>query len=220
MLLIRLGTLLRRTLDFILDNPPIFWACVVANLLGAVVGTIFWYGPMLLASPLWAYPFIPDCPLAAALGTVALLGINAKRQWGFFYAFAAFACIKYGLWTVAYWLQAWSVGGFFWNPIEIMLFVTHIGLFIEGLLLVTRIGDLGVLKRLAVIGWFVLSIGVDYGPYFLGLGFHPPLGPVAESFAFRVALVLTVIISMGLLSLPYHSRREQIKYSTYMGMAE
>lgn len=86
--------LLRWTLDFILRNPMIFWTCVITNGIGAVYGTIGWYGPMLAQSPLWAYPFIPDCPLAAAGGSVALLGLRAGKRWPFVYALVAFACIQ------------------------------------------------------------------------------------------------------------------------------
>ena len=69
--------LLRWTLNTILRNPLLFWAAVIANLLGTVIGGAVWYGPMILSSPIWALPFIPDCPLAALLGTIALAGPGA-----------------------------------------------------------------------------------------------------------------------------------------------
>lgn len=210
-----LDSLLRATMDFILRHPLIFWACVIANLFGAVFGGWFWYGPMLLNSPVWALPFIPDCPLAALLGAVGLLALKAGREWRWFYALTAFACLKYGAWTVFYWLYAWDIAGFVWNPIEIMLFVTHIGLFIEGLLFVPAIGLLSLTGRLVVISWFALSIYVDYW-----LRFHPPLGPVPMSFAMWAAIVLTVVLSLGLLVLPYKRKQEKRKTFTYMGMAE
>jgi uncharacterized membrane protein YpjA len=208
--------LLRGTMDFILRWPVIFWTCFVANLIGAVFGSIFWYGPMLLDSPLWALPFIPDCPLAALLGSIALLGLHWGRQWSFFYTLTAFACIKYGLWTVAYWLNAWTTAGFYGDPIEVMLFVVHIGLFIEGLLFVPHYGLLSFGKRLLVIGVFVLSMVVDYV-----LGYHPPLGPVDVNFAAGMAILLTTLLGAGLLLLPYqHRARPSVKQTSTMGLAE
>jgi uncharacterized membrane protein YpjA len=214
-MLIYLNRLLQATMTFILRHPLVFWACVVANLIGAIVGGWFWYGPMLLASPLWAAPFIPDCPLAALFGAIGLLALWAGKEWRWFYALTAFACIKYGIWTMAFWLRQWSGAGEAY-PIEIMLFITHIGLFIEGLLFVPYISPLSLRARLAIIGWFGLSLFVDYG-----LGYYPPLSPfVAESFVMWLAIGLTGVLSFALLLLPYQVRHERVKYSSYMGMAE
>jgi uncharacterized membrane protein YpjA len=210
-----LNRVLYATMEFILRNPLIFAACVGANLVGAIIGGWFWYGPMLLVAPLWTVPFIPDCPLAALLGALGLLALRAGRQWRWFYALVAFACIKYGAWTIVFWLRQWSGAGEA-APIEIMLFVTHIGLLIEGLLFVPYLSPLGLWPRLSVIGWFVLSLFVDYV-----LDFYPPLSPfVSESFVMWLAIVLTGALSFGLLLLPYQVRRERVKYSSYMGMAE
>jgi uncharacterized membrane protein YpjA len=190
--------LLRGTLECILHRPLLFWSCVSANLLGAVVGALWWYGPMLMNSPLWALPFIPDCPLAALVANIALLGLWGHKRWPFFNALVAFACLKYGAWTVGFWLRQWSSAGVIF-PIEVLLVVTHIGLFIEGLLFVPHIGPLSLPKRLAVIGWFVLSVYVDYG-----LGFYPPLAShVPVSFITWLATVLTVLLGAGLVVLPH-----------------
>ncbi|HMO55927.1 MAG TPA: DUF1405 domain-containing protein [Roseiflexaceae bacterium] len=189
--------LLHGTLAFILRNPLIFWACVIANLLGAVIGGIFWYGPMIMASPIWALPFIPDCPLAALLGSIALLMIRSGRVQPFFIALTAFACIKYGAWTLFFWGRQWSGSGVI-LPVELLLFITHIGLLCEGVLFVPRIGRLSLNGRLGVIGIFVLSIVVDYG-----FGFHPPLvSHVGLHDIFWAATILTTLLGVGLLALP------------------
>lgn len=203
--------LLRWTLDAIMRNPLLFWSCVIANLLGAVIGGIYWYGPMLWRSPFWALPFIPDCPLAALLGSIVLLSLRANQQWRFFAAFTAFACLKYGAWTMAFWLRNWSAGGPI-EPIAMMLFVTHIGLFIEGLLFVPLIGPLSLPKRLGVIAWYALSIVVDYGLAryafaYYGFPFYPPLTPfVSVDFVFWAATVMTTALGVGLLLLPREAR--------------
>ncbi|MEN9938284.1 MAG: hypothetical protein RLZZ387_4863 [Chloroflexota bacterium] len=189
--------LLRWTLNLILRNPLLFWGAVVANLLGTIIGGVIWYGPMIMSSPIWALPFIPDCPLAALLGTVALFGLRAGRRWRWFYALAAFFCITYGLWTIAFWLRQWTGSGVI-LPLEMMLFVTHIGLLCEGLLLVPHIGELSISRRTWVIAWFALSVFVDYG-----LGFHPPLSShVSREFIFWLAAGLTAAVGAGLLLLP------------------
>ncbi len=198
--------LLRWILDIILRQPLLFWTCMIANLLGAVIGGLWWYGPMLWESPLWALPFIPDCPLAALVGSIALLGLRAGKRWSFFYALVAFACMKYGIWTISFWLRQWSITGQAF-PIEVLMVVTHIGLFIEGLLFVPRIGPLSFPKRLAVIGWFALSIFVDYG-----LGYYPPLAShVTPTFAFWLAIVLTALLGVGLLLLPRSAPRTAVQ---------
>jgi uncharacterized membrane protein YpjA len=171
-----------------------------ANAVGVVWGGWIWYGPQIAAAPIWAWPFIPDCPAAALYATIAFLGLYYGRNWGWFNAFASFACVKYGLWTVAFWLRHWSQAGFTdgYFPMEAMLFVAHIGLTCEGILLATRIGPLGLPARLAIIGWFALSIFMDYG-----LGFHPPLTyAVPEAFVLWLAVILTTACGAALLILP------------------
>ncbi|MBX0330120.1 DUF1405 domain-containing protein [Oscillochloris sp. ZM17-4] len=184
----------------ITKSPLIFWACMAANALGVVWGGVVWYGPQMLASPLWAWPFIPDCPEAALWATVAFLLLRYGRARGWFTAFAAFGCIKYGIWTLMFWAKHWSVAGFGDPelPLELMLFVSHMGLTAEGVLLATRIGPLALPLRLGVIGWFALSIFVDYG-----LGFFPPLTyAVPEAYVFWVATALTTLLGAALLLMP------------------
>ncbi|RRR71748.1 MAG: DUF1405 domain-containing protein [Candidatus Viridilinea halotolerans] len=188
---------LHTILKLILRYPLLFWGCMAANVVGVIWGGWIWYGPQLAAAPFWAWPFIPDCPAAALYATVAFVGLYYGQQWNWFNAFAAFACVKYGLWTVAFWLYHWAQVGWvagFW-PLEVMLFVAHIGLTCEGLLLALRVGPLRLPVRLALSAWFLLSVAIDYG-----LGYHPPLtAAVPFAFVFWVALGLTLGLSLFLL---------------------
>jgi uncharacterized membrane protein YpjA len=189
--------LLRAILDFILKYPLLFWGGMVANMLGAVIGGVVWYGPQLAAAPIWAYPFIPDCPLAAFVATIALIAIRSGRRWPLFNGLVAFGCMKYGLWTLAFWSRHWFAGGEI-EPISVGLFVTHMGLFSEGLLIALYAMPLNLPRRMAVIGWYVLSIFVDYA-----LGFHPPLTEfVPVDYVFWVATGLTTVLGVALLALP------------------
>lgn len=193
----------RATLLAVVNTPLLFWAVLGANLVGAIVGGWFWYGPMLWESPLWSMPFVPDCPLAALLFAVALLALNyrptstTQRGWQVYYAFTAFACLKYGLWTVGFWVEDWSSGGPV-EPVSLMLFSSHVGLFVQGLVLLPFIGRLALHWRAAIVGWFALAVFVDYG-----LGFHPPLGMfVSPTFAGWLAGSLTLVLGTGWLLLP------------------
>jgi len=57
-------------------------------------------------------------------------------------------------------------------------------------------------KRLMVIAWFVLSIFIDYG-----LGYHPPMTAyVSAQYAGWLAVILTSLLSVGLLFWPYHQQ--------------
>ncbi|MCU0491076.1 MAG: DUF1405 domain-containing protein [Chloroflexaceae bacterium] len=203
--------LLNWILNLILNNPLIFWACMVANLLGVVIGGVWWYGPMLVAAPLWALPFIPDCPEAALLATISFFDLRASRRagrdlsagWHWFNALAAFACIKYGLWTLVFWLGYWAQGGLV-EPVGMLMFVTHIGLLAEGLLLVPQLGPLSLPLRASVVGWFALSIFVDYGLrawaiQHYGFPFHPPTPDSMVSLMFWMATLLTVALGAALL---------------------
>lgn len=46
-------------------------------------GLTLWYGPVMgdPATPVWAWPFVPDCPLFALLGALALVMVAAQRHW-------------------------------------------------------------------------------------------------------------------------------------------
>ncbi|NJM06455.1 DUF1405 domain-containing protein [Candidatus Gracilibacteria bacterium] len=200
-------SLVRWVMRLILDTPLLFWAAVVANGMGVILGGWLWYGWQIAAAPFWAWLFIPDCPLAALLGTIGLFAVRAGRRWPWFYALSAFACIKYGIWTLAFWLRYWTEGG----PIDavgLLMFVTHIGLICMGVLFIPYMEGLAIWKRATVIGWFTLSIFVDYGlsNYALstfGTAFHPALPTlVPASFALMVAMGVTIVASIALLLLP------------------
>lgn len=187
---------LRWILQSILSTPVMFWSCILADLIGTVFGLVFWYGPMLMDAPLWAIPFIPDCPLAALLGSVVLLILRAKKRWPLMETFAAFACMKYGAWTIGFWLRHWASPAPV-EPIGLLMFTTHTGLFCEGLLLLPGVRDLTRKARAGVWSWFILSVMVDYR-----FGYHPPLASVPLSYAFGMALTLTMLIGGMIMGYP------------------
>lgn len=192
-----MARLLNWVLDIILRNPLLFWACVIVNFLGALYGVFVWYRPALDAAPPWAWIFIPVCPLAALAGSGALLGLRYHQRWPAYYALTALACIKWGIWTLLFWSRQWIGSGVI-NPMEVALFIAHIGLICEGILFVPRIGPLSTAGKLAVLGWFWFSFYVHYG-----LGFYPPLtSHVSEPYILWLSTVLLVVLSAGLVALP------------------
>ncbi|WP_129626754.1 DUF1405 domain-containing protein [Candidatus Oscillochloris fontis] len=184
----------------ITKNRYLFWFCMLVNVVGVVWGGVVWYGPMMLESPLWAWPFIPDCPEAALWATLAFIWLRFGRAPGWFTAFAAFSSIKYGLWTLFFWGKHWSVAGFA-DPevlMEMMLFVSHIGLTCEGILLARQMTPIPLLQRLGVVAWFLASVAIDYG-----LGYFPPLTyAVPQAYAFTIATSLTGLLGFALFLLP------------------
>src|SRR3954453_9835489 len=66
-----------------LENPQLLTLLVVLDLAAYFAGLIFWYGSVMTdpATPMWAWPFIPDCPLFGLLGGLGLLMVIARSRW-------------------------------------------------------------------------------------------------------------------------------------------
>jgi uncharacterized membrane protein YpjA len=108
---------------------------------------------------LWV--FIPDCPLFAFLFVVAFFGLRRHKAWNWFYTIAAIGLIKYGVWTVTFWLAYWGLGASL--TLEgVVMTVAHIGMIAQGIYLLTQFRAEGRHVLLA-LAWFVLSDFVDYG---------------------------------------------------------
>lgn len=86
----------------------------------------------------------------------------------------AFGQIKYGIWTITAWLVYWRNTALIYGAPDfsfdsVFMTLTHIGLFAQGLFLLTYFRPTWV-TALVSFGWFALSDFVDYG-----LGFYPSL---------------------------------------------
>jgi uncharacterized membrane protein YpjA len=57
---------------------------VAIDVLAYFAGLIYWYGPVMSSpdTPMWTWPFIPDCPLFGLLGGMALLMVVGRNHWG------------------------------------------------------------------------------------------------------------------------------------------
>ncbi len=149
------------------------------NFAAFFIGAWFWYGEFFLAYPIpaWAYPFVPDCPLANGLFGAALVWAIARRPSPLLNQLAAVACIKYGTWTMTFWALYWSRTGDF-APLSLFLFAAHLGLTIQGLVMLRFLGPPDWRVTLAVFAWFIAGDIVDYAPIAPregGFGWYPPL---------------------------------------------
>lgn len=63
--------------------PHILALVLVIDVVAYFAGLLYWYGPVMAdpATPAWAWPFIPDCPLFGLLGGLGLLIVTARRSW-------------------------------------------------------------------------------------------------------------------------------------------
>ena len=171
------------------------------NFVAAIYGAVFWYGDFFATAgmPLWAYPFVPDCPLANFVSGLAFLWMARRRPSHFLNSLAGVFCIKYGTWTMLAWLLYWSRTGDY-NALSLFLFVTHLGLTIQGVILIAVAGRLKLRTVLAIAAWFMLSDLVDYAPVAArpgGYGWYPPL-PLGTNLV--PPLMLQTMVMTGLLS--------------------
>jgi uncharacterized membrane protein YpjA len=204
---------IRALSDWGIRSPAVAWGAFLACAFAFVFGTAGWYGRFFgeVQAPLWAYPFIPDCPLAALLFGVAVLLMHLGRRSNLLNQLAAVFCVKYGVWTITFWALYWALTGdvelssLFSGPV---MFVTHFGLTIMGLLLLRYVQP-NVRDSALVLAWFVLSDLVDYAPIAAGrlggYGYYPPLpwingDPAALVPAMMInAVVMTWLVGGGLL---------------------
>ena len=63
--------------------PQLLALLLVINLAAYFAGLIFWYGYVMTdpSTPMWAWPFVPDCPFFGFLGGLGLLMVIAQSRW-------------------------------------------------------------------------------------------------------------------------------------------
>ncbi|MGH2543266.1 MAG: DUF1405 domain-containing protein [Ardenticatenaceae bacterium] len=150
-----------------LRHDGLFWSFIAINVVGFVWGTIGWYGQQLPRTPLMWWLFVPDCPLVAGLAAIALWGLRQGKKWTVFNLWTAMGCIKYGVWTCMIWLAYWlQTSDFFF--LSVAMFVTHIGLIAQGVVLLILTGRWSVRDVLPAFAYYIFADFVDYR-----LGHHP-----------------------------------------------
>jgi len=69
--------------QMVVAGPQVLALALVIDLAAYFAGLLFWYDYVMAdpATPWWAWPFIPDCPLFGLLGGIGLLMVTAQRYW-------------------------------------------------------------------------------------------------------------------------------------------
>ncbi|HYN90131.1 MAG TPA: DUF1405 domain-containing protein [Ardenticatenaceae bacterium] len=189
--------MLARLIRRLYAEPLIEWGLVVVNILGFIIGTLYWYGPqMAIITPL-LWPWLVDSPLSV-LGYAIALPLIRRRQtpaaeW--LATWAVISNVKYGLWTVAFWFLWWLGPGWFTIESVTMTF-THAAMMAMGasLLLFYRPK---VWQVLSAGAWFALN---DYLDYWGGISPTVPPGVSLETLKVE-QVVVTAVLTLGLLFL-------------------
>lgn len=188
-----MGLILKLWRDFWREpwQPRFAIPLVFINLLGAGYG-YYWYHEQLAATSFSLWLFVSDSPLSSTLFALALLlrGNSPLRQ--LFQLIAFTSVIKYGLWAIAIITHYWALYGNV-GYIEIMLWVSHLGMAAEGIIFLKTLQFERVIVYITGI-WMLVN---DIMDYYAGL--HPYLFAAGqERAALLTALLLTVGITCSL----------------------
>lgn len=74
--------MIRRLQEWV-ATPQLLALIVVVDIAGYFAGLLYWYGNVMSnpKTPVYVWPFIPDCPLFGLLGGIGLLMVIAQRAW-------------------------------------------------------------------------------------------------------------------------------------------
>lgn len=184
----------------LLDPPPprpLLWFLVLINLVGAAFG-YNWYAAQLSGLPAYTWIVVADSPLSVTgLAVAAFLRLRGRiRPW--LELWSALAVIKYGAWAALLWLASWSTGYPIYAFDLFGLFLTHIGMVLEGLLVLRHAPPVPARQAVPVLAWFFLN---DYFDYVHRL--HPTI--LARLFAWCAATA--VLLSCFLVALYFLQRK-------------
>ncbi len=70
-------------IQLLIATPQLLTLIVVLDVVAYFGGLLYWYGAVMAGTltPMWAWPFIPDCPLFGLFGGLGLLMVTAQRFW-------------------------------------------------------------------------------------------------------------------------------------------
>lgn len=159
---------LRRFYTAITEDRRLWSLLLWVNLLGSLYG-FYWYWPQLRVTPLWQWLIVPDSPGATFLFTLLLWAMLRGRRPHWLAALACVSLMKYGMWTAIV-LPHHAIWAGSWLPEDIYLSLSHLGMWLQGLLFSLRypVGRFWALIALAFMAF------QDWIDYFV-LSTHPTL---------------------------------------------
>ena len=140
-------------------SKVLFWILILGNVIGAIFGFTYWYGSQLLASPFIYWVFIATCPLYATLFVVCAFLVLYKKKNSFLFYLTSVGLVKYGLWTVIFWVN--YQGTQITNWLFLWLVVSHSIMALESMILYSRI-EYKPWHIFAALLWFGLNDFINY----------------------------------------------------------
>ncbi|WP_336036426.1 DUF1405 domain-containing protein [Halobacterium yunchengense] len=177
------------------------WGIVAVNLAGTAFG--FWYYRVqFAATPLVAWPVVPDSPVATLFIALSLAAYKLDVDADWLHALAFFGCIKLGLWTP--FVQLFVNGqGQLWWAMYWFLVLSHLAMALEAFV-IHRYARFSVGAVAVAVAWYGFNDAVDYflsvagGPHHTLL--RAELGPAgvdhslaAHDLAAAAAVALTLL---------------------------
>ena len=179
----------------ILKSTRILTVIILINLIGTLAGFYYYYDQLSL-SPVYLWPFIPDCPLYTMLAVVVLVTFLLKKKSVDLLSFiTSIGLAKYGTWTV---LVVLGFSPFYFSINSSMYSVlacAHVLMALEFILPLYIIKEIKKSYVIAAFAWFFLN---DFFDYYVGT--HPPLpswGVSSVAFmTFAMTPIFIIIVSL------------------------
>lgn len=154
-----------------ITRRAIIFLLIIGNIVGAIFGFTWWYGEQLLRSPFYLWIIVAPCPVYASLFVVCFLMILVRiKVHNFITQLLLFVTstglIKYGIWTVFFWLSFPMVSNSLPLYIIFWLVVSHLVMAAESFILIKNIKtEHNSLFILLSLVWFLTN---DFFHYWRG----------------------------------------------------
>ncbi|NIC00001.1 DUF1405 domain-containing protein [Halobacterium sp. R2-5] len=177
------------------------WVIVAINLAGTAFG--FWYYRVQFeATPMLAWPVVPDSPVATLFIGLSLAAYKLDFDADWLHALAFFGCIKLGLWTPFVQLVVNGQGDLWW-AMYWFLVLSHLAMAVEAFV-IHRYATFSVGAVAVAAAWYGFNDVVDYfvgaagGPHHTVLRAEVVTGGIthavpAHDLAAAAAVALTLL---------------------------
>ncbi len=169
----------KMVVDLVYGHKPILALLIIINAIGSLIG-LYYYWDQLMMTPWYFWPFVPDCPLYSFFIIFALIFIAMGKRYDTFNVITTVGLAMYGAWTMFTLIFFREV---FFDPqnalMSMGLWVSHLGLALESVLLLPYIRKAGTISWLIAGVWFLAQAFFDYFVPFTFAGHIMRLHPLA-----------------------------------------